>query len=75
MKRGAHQRNYVFMHPDDVARLGLRDGQTVRLRSAAGEIELPVQVDADLMPGVVAATHGWGHAAPPACASPRPAPA
>ena len=30
--------------------------------SAAGEVELPVKDDADLMPGVVAATHGWGHA-------------
>jgi anaerobic selenocysteine-containing dehydrogenase len=62
MKRGERGRNYLFMHPSDVERLGLAGGQTVRVRSRAGEIELPVQPDPDLMPGVVAATHGWGHA-------------
>jgi anaerobic selenocysteine-containing dehydrogenase len=61
MKRGARGRNYLFMHPSDVERLGLAGGQSVRVRSRAGEIELPLQPDPDLMPGVVAATHGWGH--------------
>jgi anaerobic selenocysteine-containing dehydrogenase len=61
LKRGAKDRNYLFMHPDDVARLGLADGQSVRVRSAAGEVALPLKADTDLMPGVVAATHGWGH--------------
>ena len=65
MKGGAKARNYLFMHPDDVARLGLADGATVRVRSASGEIDLPLRADADLMPGVVAATHGWGHAVTP----------
>jgi anaerobic selenocysteine-containing dehydrogenase len=62
MKRHERARNYLFMHPDDARRLGLRDGDVVRVRSAAGEIELPLREDPDLMPGVVAATHGWGHA-------------
>lgn len=62
---GAKARNYLFMHPDDVARLGLADGAAVRVRSAAGEVVLPLRADADLMPGVVAATHGWGHAGAP----------
>ncbi|MFN8642592.1 MAG: molybdopterin dinucleotide binding domain-containing protein [Candidatus Binatia bacterium] len=53
------------MHPDDVARLGLADGATVRVRSADGAVELPLRADPDLMPGVVAATHGWGHAVAP----------
>jgi anaerobic selenocysteine-containing dehydrogenase len=63
MKRGERAQNYLFMHPSDVERLGLAGGQTVRVRSRAGEIELPLKPDPDLMPGVVAATHGWGHAA------------
>ncbi|MDX2169310.1 MAG: molybdopterin-dependent oxidoreductase [Deltaproteobacteria bacterium] len=65
LKRGAKARNYLFMHPDDVARLGLADGQAVRIRSSSGEITLPLRADADLMPGVVAATHGWGHGEAP----------
>jgi len=62
MKRHERARNYLHMHPDDARRLGLEDGAPVRVRSAAGEIELPLRCDPDLMPGVVAATHGWGHA-------------
>lgn len=61
MKHGDRARNHLFMHPDDAARLGLNDGDVVRVRSDAGEVELPVKRDPDLMPGVVAATHGWGH--------------
>ena len=61
MKRGDRARNHLFMHPDDAARLHLQDGDRVRVRSDAGEVELPVKCDPDLLPGVVAATHGWGH--------------
>ncbi len=62
LKRGARGQNYLFVHPADAGRLGLHDGNVVRVRSASGAVELPVQIDPDLMPGVVAATHGWGHA-------------
>ena len=62
LKHRERARNYLFVHPDDARRLGLVDDAVVRVRSDAGEIELPVRVDDDLMPGVVAATHGWGHA-------------
>jgi len=62
MKRHERARNYLFMHPDDAHRLGLEDGELVRVSSAAGAIEIPLKLDSDLMPGVVAATHGWGHA-------------
>ncbi len=65
MKGGARRTNYLHMHPADAARRELRDGQIVRLRSAAGEVQLPVKCDADLMIGIVAATHGWGHAGAP----------
>lgn len=61
LKRHERARNYLFMHPDDLRRLGLRDGMRVRVRSRSGEIEMPLKEDGDLMPGVVAATHGWGH--------------
>jgi anaerobic selenocysteine-containing dehydrogenase len=34
------------------------------VRSRAGEIEVPVQVTDDMMPGVVSIPHGWGHDTP-----------
>ena len=33
----------------------------VRLRSAAGEFDAPVEVSDEMMPGVVSVPHGWGH--------------
>ena len=33
----------------------------MRLRSAAGELEAPVEVSDEMMPGVVSIPHGWGH--------------
>lgn len=61
LKRRERGRNYLFVHPDDARRLALADDDVARIASDAGAIELPVRVDPDLMPGVVAATHGWGH--------------
>jgi anaerobic selenocysteine-containing dehydrogenase len=62
LKHRERAQNYIFVHPDDAARLGLADGVLVQVASASGAIELPVRIDDDLMPGVVAVTHGWGHA-------------
>ncbi len=58
---GGPGRCTALLHPDDAARLGLRDGEPVRVRSRVGEIELPAQVDDGIMPGVVSIPHGWGH--------------
>jgi anaerobic selenocysteine-containing dehydrogenase len=49
------------LHPDDADRLGVRDGATVRVASAAGEVEAPAEVTDELRPGVVSLPHGWGH--------------
>lgn len=35
---------YVELHPEDAARLGIRTGDRVRLRSRRGEIVLPAWV-------------------------------
>jgi anaerobic selenocysteine-containing dehydrogenase len=53
----------MHVHPDDAARLGLEDGARALLRSAAGELEAPIEVTDAIMPGVVSIPHGWGHAA------------
>ena len=33
----------------------------MRLESAAGSIEVPLEVSDEVMPGVVCLPHGWGH--------------
>jgi anaerobic selenocysteine-containing dehydrogenase len=55
------ERCTAWLHPDDAARLGLAHGDAVRVSSRAGQVELPVQVTEDIMPGVVSIPHGWGH--------------
>ncbi len=54
----------AHVHPVDAERLGLTDGAPARVRSRAGQIEVPVQVTDDVMPGVVSIPHGWGHDTP-----------
>ena len=53
------------MHPDDAASRGLADGDAVSVTSDHGAIDAVVELDDDLMPGVVSMVHGWGHAASP----------
>jgi anaerobic selenocysteine-containing dehydrogenase len=52
----------LLMHPDDAAHRQLQDGQTVRIQSRVGAIEIPLQITDDMMRGVVSIPHGWGHA-------------
>jgi anaerobic selenocysteine-containing dehydrogenase len=53
----------LHIHPDDAERLGLADGETALISSAAGSLEAPVETIEDIMPGVVSIPHGWGHGA------------
>lgn len=53
--------NHLHVHPDDAARLGLREGDYADVRSETGMVRVPVKLLADLMPGTVALPHGWGH--------------
>jgi anaerobic selenocysteine-containing dehydrogenase len=50
------------IHPSDARRRGLADGARARLRTRIGEIEVPVELCADVMEGVVSLPHGFGHA-------------
>jgi anaerobic selenocysteine-containing dehydrogenase len=63
MMRGSN-RCTLLVNPQDAARLGLADGSLAHLRSRVGEVEAPVQVTDEVMPGVVSLPHGWGHALP-----------
>lgn len=50
------------IHPDDAAALGVEDGAAVRIASKDGVLERVVaKVTDEVMPGVVALPHGWGH--------------
>ncbi len=51
----------AHVHPGDAERLGLVDGESARVRSEAGSIEIEVEVTDAVMPGVVSIPHGWGH--------------
>ena len=51
----------VQIHPKDVSRLGLVDGESATVSSEAGSITLPVEATEAIMPGVASIPHGWGH--------------
>jgi anaerobic selenocysteine-containing dehydrogenase len=54
-------RNYLFMHPEDAGRRQIADGIEVVVHNDQGSVTAPVRLTDDLMPGVVAMSHGWGH--------------
>lgn len=51
----------ALMHVDDAASLQINDGDRISVRSPHGEIELPVTLTKDIVGGVIAIPHGWGH--------------
>jgi anaerobic selenocysteine-containing dehydrogenase len=51
----------LHVSPEDACRLGLSDGGSARITSRVGSVIAPIEVTADLMPGVVSLPHGWGH--------------
>jgi anaerobic selenocysteine-containing dehydrogenase len=60
MARGDHANNPLWMHPSDATSRGLSAGDGVRVFNANGSVDAIVDFDEDLMPGVVAMSHGWG---------------
>jgi anaerobic selenocysteine-containing dehydrogenase len=57
---GGSNRCTVHVHPDDALRLGLEEGKLVRVTSAAGSVDVEVEVTDAVRPGVVSIPHGWG---------------
>lgn len=49
------------VHPDDALRLGLVAGAEAVVSSSSGSVEIPVEIDDRVRPGVVSIPHGWGH--------------
>jgi anaerobic selenocysteine-containing dehydrogenase len=52
--------NPAFMHPDDLARLGVSAGDLVSISSEHDSVTGVVEADPDLRPGVVSMSHGFG---------------
>ena len=61
LKRGQHDHNPLHMNPQDMASLGLADGDHLILKNEYGEVMAQARGDDSLRPGVVAMTHGWGN--------------
>ncbi|MDQ5808143.1 MAG: molybdopterin oxidoreductase family protein, partial [Actinomycetota bacterium] len=52
----------ALVNAEDARRLGVTDGEQVRVASRTGAIEITAEVTDDLMPGVVSIPHGWEQA-------------
>jgi anaerobic selenocysteine-containing dehydrogenase len=50
----------VALHPDDGARVGLGDGDLARVVTAAGQVEVEVELTERTRPGMVLIPHGYG---------------
>ncbi|MFE2748187.1 molybdopterin oxidoreductase family protein [Streptomyces scopuliridis] len=61
---GGSNRCTLQVHPDDAARLGLKDGGAVRITADGGALEAPVEITDTVRTGVVSLPHGWGHDRP-----------
>ncbi|MCW2650271.1 MAG: anaerobic dehydrogenase, typically selenocysteine-containing [Mycobacterium sp.] len=59
---GGTNRCTLQIHPDDARRLGLVD--TAVVKGLGGEVRVPVEITANIRPGVVSLPHGWGHDLP-----------
>ena len=59
---GAEGENPCSLHPDDLAALGLHEGDAVELQSPYGALRATVAADRTLRPGVVSLTHGFANA-------------
>jgi anaerobic selenocysteine-containing dehydrogenase len=60
--KGLRKRPYnpAFLHPDDMARLGLQAEDLVEIRSARAAVVGIAQPDDTVRPGVLSMTHGFG---------------
>ena len=58
LMRGDRDRR-LRLHPDDAGRIGLVDGEVVRVRSRVGAVDAEVRITDEIMPGIVSLPHGW----------------
>ena len=51
----------LIINPEDARELGLEEGNWVWVKSSVGRVKAQLEVNADIMAGVVSLPHGWGH--------------
>lgn len=51
----------VMINADDAKALHIENNQTIKVTSRVGSVELPAEVTADIMQGVLSIPHGYGH--------------
>lgn len=61
LKRPGQQDNPLHMAPADAQRLGIRQGDRIRVFNTNGQIETTACIDERLRQGTVAMSHGWGN--------------
>ncbi|WP_394222894.1 molybdopterin oxidoreductase family protein [Alteromonas gracilis] len=49
------------IHPETSAQYGIKDGNSVHVKSRVGQLTIEAEVTDAIMPGVVSIPHGWGH--------------
>jgi anaerobic selenocysteine-containing dehydrogenase len=59
--RDGTRRHRALVNPADAAAIGAAAGTAVRVVSARGSIEVPIELSDDVAPGTIAVPHGWGH--------------
>ena len=53
--------NAANLNPELAKKLGVVEGQMVRIKSRAGEITLPAHLTQTVRPDAVSVAHGYGH--------------
>ncbi len=51
----------LLMNPIDATKRSLKNQEVVKVTSTIGEVQLPIEISEEMMPGVVSIPHGWGH--------------
>lgn len=51
----------MMIHESDAEKLGILNEEEVIVKSNAGQVNIPVEITSDIMPGVVSIPHGFGH--------------
>lgn len=55
------ERCTLLIHPNDAAMAKIENGESVRVSSRVGTIEITAEVSEEVAVGVVCIPHGWGH--------------
>jgi len=58
--RKVDKEGVMRVHPQDATALGLSEGEHVTVESAAGQLEVAIEIDDSVRPGMLTLPHGYG---------------